>query len=313
MGIARANIIVGPARIVRGAGTVYTKDSFEVRLNHATFDVVVDALGKVDERSEDATAALQFTPEGRWDAATRAFLWPYLNPTIGMDVFGAADTPTLIHDSNAHLHTIPASAVTQMPNLKLSPVDTMVGACTITGIRANNGDWDDADSLYTAASAGGVINDAGFTPPLIKTQVYTGAWAGSAGFGTIKAQAGWDVEFETQISFIKVDEIGTVKGILTRVGVMARCMPVAGPTSAQIVAALKMQDAGGARGRSLNATGADLVITGADAATVVTVKKAGLKTAGFRFGLTTIREGELAWVATRDVTAGVPQALCTLA
>jgi len=240
-------------------------------------------------------------------------LWPYLNPTIGMDIFGNADVPTIIHDSNSHLHTIIASAITQMPNLRLGPTDSMIGPATITGIRGNNLGWADANSLYTAAAVGGTLTDAGFAGALIKTQVYTGAWGAVPGFGAIKTQEGWDVEFETGVQFIKIDEIGTVKAILTNVGVMARCKPVAGPTHQQILDAMNVQLAAANRGRSFNAGGADLVITGADAATSVTIKAAGLKTAGFRFGTTVIREGELAWVGTRNFAAGVPAALCVLA
>lgn len=314
--IARSSLIVGPARIVRGAGTVHVREPFTVDLVKNTFPIALDGYGAIDSRDEDMIVTCSFTPDGRWNSATRAFLWPWLNPTIGSDPFTGSDVPTLIHDANSHLHTIKASAVTQMPSIFLSAAATMIGQATITGIRASAADWGDADSLYTAAATGGTFTDSAFVPSDIKTQDYTGAWGsgGSAvtGFTSIKTEAGWTIDFETGIEFIKVDEIGTCKASLTNVGVLARCTPI-GMTLADVLAAMDFQEATSARGKSGNAQGADLVITGADSATIVTIESAKLVRAGFRFGSRQLRDGEIGFVGTRTFATGVAGALCTLA
>lgn len=310
---SRSNLIVGPARIVRGAGSVHVKESFEVLLAKAQTPIVLDGYGEIDQRDEDMLVSASFVPDGRWNAATRAFLWPYLNPSIGSDPFGASDTPAVIHDSNAHVHTIIASAITQMPSIVLSPVATLIGQATLTGIRGTGKDWNDASGIYTVAISGGTFTDSGFVASEIKTQDYTGAWGDVTGFGAIKTTGGgWTIEFQTNIEFIKVDEVGTCKASLTGVSVLASCTPIA-MDSANLLAALDFQEASSARGKSGNALSEDLVITGADTTTIVTVKSAKLVRAGYRFGSRVLRDGQLGWVATRDFSAGVPAALCTLA
>lgn len=288
------------------------REPFTVDLVKSTFPVALDGYGQIDSRDDDMIATCSFTPDGRWNSATRSFLWPYLDPTIGSDPFGSSDTPTVIHDSNSHLHTIKASAVTQMPSITLSAVQSMIGQATITGIRGSAKDWNDADGIYTAAATGGTFTDSAFVVADIKTQDYTGAWGAVSGFTSIKTESGWIVDFETGIEFIKVDEIGTCKAALTNVSVLARCTPI-GMTLASVLAALDFQETSSARGKSGNALASDLVITGADAATVVTLKSAKLVRAGFRFGSRLLRDGEIGFVATRNFSSGVAGALCTLA
>lgn len=312
----RSQIIVGPARVVRGAGTVHVKEPFNVDLVKATTPIILDGYGKIDDRAEDIIATCSFIPDGRWNAATRAFLFPYINPTIGQEVFGASDTPTVIHDSNAHTCTIQASAVTKMPSLLLSASATMIGQVTITGVRKSGVAWSSADSLVTYVASGGVFTDAAFLPAEIKVQNYSAVWAGVTGLTTIQTETGWTVDFETDISFIKTDEIGTVKGILNSVAAMAKCTPLA-LVGADVTNALDIQSATSARGKSHNASYAgangDLTITGADGSTIITLNKCGIVTAGFKFGKAVVRDGELGFVATRSFVAGVPGAICTLA
>lgn len=310
--ITRSNLVTGPARIVRGTGTVHSKDSFTVDIVKAQTPVVIEGYGQIDSLDEDAIATCQFTPEGRWNAATRAFLWPYLNPTVGLDIFGAADVPTVIHDSNAHIHTLIASAITQMPSIILSAAQTMIGQATITGVRGTGLDWNDASSLYTHATGGGTFTDAAFVPSDIKVQNYSGAWGAVTGFGTINTESGWTVDFQTDVRFIKIDEVGSMKAVLGGVIVSARCIPV-DITQANIITALDYQEGASRRGKSGNPLASDLVITGADGSAIVTLKSAKLLSAGMRFGAGIVRNGELAWVATRNFTAGVGGALATLA
>lgn len=320
MALARVNYVVGPAKLVRSTGICFTKANFAVRLDKAMTPVVVDAYGQIDERDEDIIVKADFVPEGRWNSATRSFLWPYLNPTIGSDLFGTSDTPCLIHDSNSHLHTIIASAVTKMPSIKLSAKETMIGSAEISGVRSSTKGWADAASLYTVAASGGTLTDTGFSTDLIKIQTYVGVWTGITGFTTITTEQGWEIDFNTELHWVKCDDIGTVKATLKSVSVMAKCIPIGTPAASvaatdqvNLDAAQYIQVTGGARGRSLNANGADLVITGADGTTIITIKNAGLVRAGYRFGSDVLRQGEFGWVATRSFATGVAGALCTLA
>jgi hypothetical protein len=104
----------------------------------------------------------------------------------------------------------------------------------------------------------------------------------------------------------------TVDMKITSYRAMAKCMP-AEPTMAQIDAALGVQGQmkHGALLSSNTAT-ADLVITG-QVSVSVTVKNAALKTAGFVFGGKPLRNGEVGFVSTINVSTGTATAALVLA
>lgn len=310
---SRSNVIVGPAKVTRNALSVHSQGNIEVREVLELFHIPVEAYGKIDSRAVDATVKISFTPDGRWSSDIRSLLFPHLNPTIGADIFTASDVPLTIHDSNSHLHTVIASALTKMPQIILSPKATMIGPVEFMGIRGTGADWNDADKLYTQAGTGGTLTDTAFAIADIKTQIYSGVWSGVTGFSTaFYTVDGWTVDFELDVAPIQIDEVGTVKAVISSVRAMAKCRPL-GVTYANITAALKSQGTGGRRGRSLAAAAADLAITGEDAATIVTIKNANLYEGGFMFGSTVVRDGELAWISSRPFTTGAPGAIATLA
>jgi hypothetical protein len=316
MATTRANLITGPARIERNSKTCHTTGDVEVREVIDLFAINVDGYGTIDQRATDATVTVRFTPDGRLTTATGSdtvsLLFPYLNPSIGSDIFSSSDVPLTIHDSNSHLHTVVASACTQQPQITLSASGVTLGAAEFLGIRGTGQDWVTADKLYTQASTGGTFNDTTFKVADIRTQVYSGVWSGITGFSSaFYTVDGWTIDSEIGIQRIQTDEVGTAKAILTSVQYMVKCRPL-GVTYANITAALKSQGTGAARGRSLQAAGADLTITGADGTTIIVLKSANLREGGFKFGSTQVRQGELAWMGTRTFSAGVPQALMTI-
>lgn len=317
MATTRANVITGPARIERNSKTCHTTGDVEVREVVDRFAVNVDGYGTIDHRAVDATVTVSFTPEGRLTTGTGSdtvsLLFPYLNPTIGSDIFSASDVPLTIHDSNSHLHTIVASACTKQPSITLSPNTVTLGSAEFLGVRATGQDWATADKLYTQASTGGSFVDTTFKVGDIRTQIYSGVWSGITGFSSsFYTVDGWTIDSEIGIQRIQIDEVGTVKAVLTSVQYMVKCRPI-GITYANITAALKSQGLGASRGRSLQAAGADLTITGADTTTSIVLKKCNLYEGGFKFGTTQVRNGELAWIGTRTFSSGAPEALLTIA
>ena len=92
---------------------------------------------------------------------------------------------------------------------------------------------------------------------------------------------------------------------------MAKCMP-AEPTMAEADGALLAQGGAAWHGAKLSSAAADLVITGAQTVSV-TVKNAALKTAGFVFGGKALRNGEIGFVSTLNVSSGTASAALALA
>jgi hypothetical protein len=311
MPISRANLITGPARVVRGAGSCYTTDAIALRIDKEQVPIRTDGHGLVDYRDEDVMVKCTFQP-AEWTAASRTLLYPYLNHTPGLAIFGATDTPTTIEDSNAHLHTIVASAVTRMPSLRLAVREAMFGACEITGVRKLASDWATPDSLHTVALTGGAFGDGLFTVASLKQEQYTGALTGITGLTAIDTEDGWTVDFETEIAYHKIEESGTVKATLVSISAMARCTPL-GVTHANLMAAIRAAGVGFKRGQSVNLTGVDLVITGASTGPVITLKKCEAKGMGYRYGARVLRDNEVGFVATTPFTTGASDAQIVLA
>jgi hypothetical protein len=309
MAIARTALVVGPAKVTQNGGTFFTKGNIEPRLDMETLEIATDMHGKVDERVIEVPVEVGFVPEGAWKAVNIAALWPYANPTFGSSVFGAADKPMVLTGNDGAIHTIHASALTKMPSLLLSATKTMIGEARFRGVRKDNTEWTAADTLYSITS--GAYADTTFVPAQIKVQRYTAAIVALTGFTSFDTEDGWTIDFDTGLTYITTDGGGAIDAKLTSVSVMAKCKPI-GPTSTQIVDALKYQGAGASRGRSIQGAN-DLVITGEDATTIITINKPGMRQAGFRFGSTVLRQGEIGFVATRTVAAGVPGALFSLA
>ncbi len=320
MSIARSALVVGPARCLftptgGSLATFFTNDSFEAKLNIKAFEVQPQGFTQADNRDEDRSVEWETTPDGRWNTAMIAALWPYLNSVPGASMGSSADQPFIAHGADAGLLTVISAYVKKMPSLTFSAKKTLIGSVGWKGIIGSNMDPDDASSFLTYAATGGTLTDSGFTLSAIKTQPYSAIWTGVTGFAAVGgffSEEGFEVSFDTSSKEIIVDGVGVADERIQKVGVMVKCKPV-GPTAAEILAALKFQGTGNTLGRSHAAGGAALTITGADGVNYFTSPKMSLVSAGYRFGNDVLRSGEIGFVANMNPASGVQGALCTLA
>lgn len=324
MSVGRTGLVVGPAKLTHRGATFFSKEDFVINTSLDTFEIKTSPHGKVDERAIEVKAECQVTPEGRYTQTLIDALWlPFANMKIGTSLIGytfvspdvtavnsATDYPLVASALDGQKHTIVAAGVTKPPDIILSATKTMIGAATITGVRGNDLSWTDANSIYKV-EAGGEIADATFDPQDIKTQPYTATWGTVDGFADFETEDGFTVSWDVATQEMKTDTAGIVDIRLTQIAVMVKCVPI-GPTAAQIQAALHYQGAE-ARGHSLAGVGDDLVITGADTIDYVTIPVASLKTAGYRFGSTVLRNNEIGFVAARTFSGGAQQPLFSLA
>jgi hypothetical protein len=239
-----------------------------------------------------------------------AVLWPYLQPTIGGRIFGNADVPFAWLGNNGDLITVRAGAITKMPDMVLGVDKPAIGAFEICGVVGNGMDPETANSYFTIATGQSNAQPA-FAESKIPRQRYMAAWGTQAGFSSFQAQEAWTISHELKLAPVKIQG-RTVDMKITSYRAMAKCMP-GEPTMAQIDAALGAQGGlkhGGRAGSS--ASKADLVITGQNTVSV-TVKNAVMKTEGFVFGGKPLRNGEVGWVSTIDVSSGTGTAALVLA
>jgi hypothetical protein len=314
--MTRNDLIVGPAKVTFNGATFFTQGDIAVALDQETFNIETSPHGKIDERYIDIKAEATMTPAGQWNAAFISAVWEYYtNMVAGASIFGAADKPLVIKgtDTAKGTHTLIAAAPTKLPDIILSATKTMIGSMSFTGIRGLIGTtWSVADALYTVAASDGNIVDATFDAPDIITQPYTGIWTGITGFTTaIETETGWTISFDLQTEARQVDSLGTIDMKFKSINIMAKCVPIQ-PTADQILAALKVQGAGAVRGRSAAAGAAALTITGADTVAYCTIPLASLKSGGFRFGSTVLRNNEIGFIGARPFASGVQSALFSL-
>lgn len=317
----RNSLIVGPALCTHGAAQWFSKDDVTVSLDQDTFNVETAAHGKIDERAIDIKAEASMTPAGQWNAAFRAAVWNrYANMVIGTSIFGATDTPLVIKapDTAGGTHTLICAAVTKLPDIILSATKTMIGSLGFTGIRGLSGTaWNVDNAVYTVTASDGSIVDATFDAEDIVTQPYFGNFGAVAGLnGAFETEDGWTISFDLQTEARQVDSLGTIDYKFKSISVMAKCVPI-GPTAAQLLSAAKIQGGTARRGQSFYGIGNTLYIGSsyADPTSGYTlyVPKAHLKSEGFRFGATVLRNGEVGFVAARGFSSGAQQALFTVA
>ena len=313
----RSALVQGPAKLIfnaaAGAVTFHAQNDFAYSINRRTVPISTSLHGQIDLREQDISLDLSVKPDGRFDAGLIAALWPYSNSVPGAGLWTDTDRSLVIHGSDGAKHTLAAVAVTKMPDLLFSAIATMVGEVGFTGLAANGSSFSTANRLYTIAASADPV-DTAFTVAGIKMQPYTATWTGFTGFTNFETQDGFRVSFNLQTEDQEIDSQGVYQKIIKSVGIAVRCIPL-GPSSANIDAALKTQGSGAARGRSLDASAAQLQITGADAVNYLTIPNCQIETGSFRFGSSAqqLRVGEVAFVGTRKFTAGAQQPLWTLA
>ena len=295
--------------------TFWAKGDIELNINLETFNIETSAHGKVDERVKDVQPTLSFVPSGEWESL--AVLYPYMSNqsgaivTVGTEIFRtsggtAGDSPLIIWTLAGTKYTFPAAAVTKMPDLTLASTKTILGQVQFSFVRADGVAWATANSLYTIDEAAGAPPaNTLFSPAAIITQPYACTW--QSPLASFVTKEGITFNFDCSFDTVEVDGTGGIGKTLENVGVMGRCMPV-GVLESDVLTAMVLQSTGAARGRSMSLTSAgaataDFVCTGTGV--VAKVLNAGLKQAGFRFGSTILRVGEIGFVGNRSFPSGV--------
>lgn len=309
----RSALVQGPSKNVFNSFTFYSKEDFEIDLKRETFKVGTNAFGD-DERDADIMAEWSVVPEGRFSANAISALWPYANYKKGQGLYSDTDVPFVAHASDGELHTVIAAAVVGLPDLTFSAEKSLVGAAKFLGLRGNNMDWDDDNSLYTAAASGSTFTDTSYSNTLIKTQPYLGAISGVTGLTSFDTLDGFKTSFNLTLGTTKPDRHGTMQKTFQSLECVTTCIPI-GPTRANVLAAAGVQGTGAARGRSGVARSAAFTIVGDDGVTYLTVPKAAVQQFKYRFGTKDnyLRQGEIAIVAQWNFATGAQQPLFTLA
>ena len=282
---SRTSIVSGPGAITFGGETIHAQGDISAALETTSQDLVSSLLGRMDAMKADQSASISMTPCGELTEDQLVVLFPHQSPVIGSSLFTGTDAPLVVLGMDGRKLTFHAAALVGVPSLDLSPVRPAFGAARWQALLAAGKAPHEASALYTeAAQAWGNAVPSAAT---MLTAVYTGA----LGATTIYTADGWRVSVELATSPVPSDDAGTVDLLLAGITVRASCVPV-GITAAQVLAQLPPLLARGTR----MAGASDLVISAASALTV-TLKNARAVTGPLQWGSTTLRAGELGFLA----------------
>jgi hypothetical protein len=303
MSFDRTTIVAGPAVVKFKSQVFYTEGNITLTPMIERFQVNTAAFGIADERFAQIMHEIVFTPVGQWSADHIAVLWPYANPTLYSSIYGSTDSDVEIWTLAGQNVKAHCAAIVGMPDLRLSPVQTAIGEVTIRAIGAKDTDWTDAHKFTTIAAD--AFDDTSFAAADVKTAAYTGAWGS---WSDLETEEGWTVSFETSFADRNCDNQGIVDQVITEVQILARCRPLA-LTETQINTLLNIQGSGIARGASLQSNVENLIINGGAGNPKCTVYNCSPVEAGYVFGSTEVRPGDLAFLGIRKFTSGAPGAL----
>ena len=321
MSMTRALILRGPAAILWKSQTFYTLDDIKVVIALETRDLTASAFGKVDEVVLNRKIEVTATPIGLWaggstDFANRCIaLFTWINALPGTAIFPAtqaAETPLVIWTTDGTKYTFPSAAITKMPSINLSTEKVICGPVTWTCLEALAAStniiqaWSVASMMEATTSV--AFTDATFSTSDILEDSYTAVWGSIAGFTGVETKNGFTIEPSMTIQPVTTDTYGIIDYTLGSVSVTCKFQPVGSVTPDNMIAAMKIQGTGSARGMSLASiqSSTDLVISGSTTGRLkVTLKGAQLKSGGMAFGLVTERVGELEFITTRNWTNNV--------
>ena len=305
-----------PGRLAFNAISLYSKagTTIDTDLVYSQEAIEVAGLGKIDNRDKEAYDEISLTPDGRMTPALAAVLWPYNNPIPGTGIFTDADVPAVVHGNDNSMDTHAAAAVVQMPQMLFHPVKTLVGQLKLLCLRGHTSSaispWSTLNSLRTFANTGGTFADSTFAAGEIITQDYQLTWGSVSGWSNLDFYDG--LAFEPRIEY--VDDNVAVHGLFNKriksVGGWLRGIPI-GLTRAAIDAQLQIQGTGAGRGASGAAKAFAVTVSGADGKVYLSFPLGQLVKSKLQNGVELLREGEVAWEALPNLTAGVRSAYWT--
>ena len=299
MATTRQSIVRGPGTVTFGGVKLFDAGGITAEVESSTQEIPSSIAGKLDTIKTDQIGKIALTPVGEISGALLALLYPYQTPNPGASVMGEADRPLVIASRAGTKVTFHNAALSKIPDLVLSPVKTAFGQAEFTALLANGKLPTDADSFFRVEAAEYADGEPGRTG--LAGCHYVGTWGE---LPIPDTQDGWSVSFELQLDPVTTDSQGTIDYTFGGLTVRASCTPL-GLSESQILGALPILSGRGAS----TATANDLVISAPNPGLTVTLKNAALVTGPLAWGATTLRAGQIGFVAHRAVSGGAPGAL----
>jgi PPE-repeat protein len=298
MPVARATIIRGPATVTYNGISFYSKGDVKLSIKPKKIPNLVWNQ-EIDNLSDDFEVEVTLVPVAAYVNANIAVLYPRMNPVFGTSIVGSTDLPLVIHGKDGRKVTLAAAAILKMPKLTLTATKQIFGEMTFRGVWANNTARTTAGAMLAEASE--TYTQPALARSAILQQPYTAVWGGSAPWSAIVSEAGIEIDFDEQIEEQKADDVGVIDLICKDLHVTAKFVPL-GPTAAQLLALANLQMA---RGASFITAANDLVITGADTTSIVSLYSANMEDeSSLMWDTINKRVGQVMFRTSRPIASG---------
>ena len=278
-------ILKGPAVVIRGGHTYFTKGEITVKANKETWDVESNILGSAGKRITSKSFTVSFVPQGMLD--TVAAYFPWNQSDLGASIFGATDTPLVIHTLSGRKLTFAASGNLGVRTLHCGTDATALGEISFLCLGKLDTADSTADSRVKVEEAAFVAT--GYDRAKIKTPGYQATL--TIGTGTpvvMQGLEGFDINIEPSFDPDSVNAYGQVGQTLGGIAASALFKPC-NLTEAGVLALLNLQGEGCQEiGDDLGPADAVLVIAPINAqakGVTATLYGVGATEAEFKFGL----------------------------
>lgn len=330
MGLARSQIIRGPAKIIFGGITYWTPDDIQLDLDPGWQDVKSSMFGpRLDALLVNPKISVSFTPHmftgtGPAEPAIATVL-AALVPAIFTNGYygtayigGGSEVPLVIWASSGEMVTISNAIITKPPSVTFAADKPLFGEMTVTGICATTSSditLGVANSLFNEATGAADPGLAALGVPSYLQRRYKAVLGSQTGFTEMYGEEGWTVDFNPSWKERTVQGL-TVDFELAGMEIMVKGVPT-GPTMDQVIKLIGVGGDGGAswaQGARLSAqqsTNDLTIVEPSGPTTLFTLKKPVLRQAGFRFGYETLRVGELGFHSQVRFSTGTPQTLAS--
>lgn len=215
-------ILKGPAVVIRGGHTYFTKGEITVKANKETYSIESNILGSAGKRITSKSFTVSFVPQGMLDTVAAYFPWGQAD--LGASIFGATDTTLVIHTLSGRKLTFAASGNLGVRVIHCGTDATALGEISFLCL----GKLDTADS--TADSRVKVEEAAfaatGYDRAKIKTPGYQATLTiGAATPVVMQGLEGFDINIEPSFDPDGVNAYGLVGQTLSGIAASALFKP----------------------------------------------------------------------------------------
>ena len=287
----------GPCKISDNGVIIYFEGGVKLT-PHPTWRASGTSVGgEHDDTLVDLYYTITGTPKAVWNATYQGALLPaaYTNWTVaGARLCGAANRTVSIIGSDGHGFDMVRGCLTKMPTVYAGVGKALYGEIEYTCFIGQGMALTDAGAFYTENTTAWTQADY---PTSHQEQVCTAAWGAVAGWTSIFAEDGFGLSHDFGTAAVKQGNM-TVDFRIQKYRAMLAFLPQQ-PTTAQLLAALAFQGAGGGVGMRRSANAADFVVAGTGLS--ITVKSAGLNRGLFVFDAKANRPGEFGMITAQTL------------